>query len=160
VTRLERFVVWIATAIVFVTGVVYAIMKHLMSPADEWAIVNHPLQPWVLKLHILAAPVLVFALGLIAARHIVPRLRLIPGRRFSGSLSAWTVLLLVASGYLIQAVTHAPTVTFLGWTHLGLGVVYGAAAARHALIARRRDRASQRTETSVPGRPAAYRASA
>ena len=43
------------------TGLVYAWMRYLAEPVDEWAIVNHPWQPHTQHLHILTAPLLVFA---------------------------------------------------------------------------------------------------
>lgn len=40
---------------------VYWWMKNRMEPLDAWAAINHPLQPWMLKAHILVAPLMVFA---------------------------------------------------------------------------------------------------
>lgn len=136
-TKLERILVWSSTAVVAATGIAYAAMKHLMRPADEWAVVNHPLQPYVLKLHILAAPVLVFAIGMIAARHILPQLRAGLARRRSGLLTASVIIPLILSGYLLQAITHSAAVRILGWVHLALGIIFAAGALRHARRGRR-----------------------
>lgn len=142
-TRFEKITVYSSTITVAVTGFVYAGMKYLMQPADEWAIVNHPLQPWVLKVHILAAPVMVFAIGLIAARHILPHLRArIPGMRGlrTGISSALIVIPMILSGYLLQAVTTQRALTVLGYIHLAAGTLYAASAIGHAVSARRRRR--------------------
>jgi len=142
VTRLERWTVWGSTVLVTLSGVIYAWMKYLLHPVAEFAVINHPLQPLLLKLHILTAPVLVFAIGLIATRHILPRLAArIPTGRRSGLVAALVVVPMIFTGYLIQAVTHVPLLTALGWSHLGLGLLFGTAAAAHALAARLRRRA-------------------
>ncbi|MEQ8329867.1 MAG: hypothetical protein RH859_05310 [Longimicrobiales bacterium] len=126
----------IATA---VTGVVYWWMQHMLTPVDEWAVINHPLQPLVLKLHIVVAPVLVFAVGLVAADHIWKHLRgrVRPGRN-SGVTSLVALAPMVLSGYLIQAVTHATVLAVLVWLHVGTGVLYAVALAVHVEVFRRR----------------------
>ncbi len=50
-------------------------MKFLMESADEWAVVNHPWQPHVQHLHVLAAPLLVFACGLLWKNHVLEKMR-------------------------------------------------------------------------------------
>ena len=68
--------------------------------------IHHPLQPLVLKLHVLSAPVLVFALGVVYTRHVVRQWR--SGRsagRSSGVGIVSTLLPMVLSGYLIQTVS-------------------------------------------------------
>lgn len=138
-TRFERGFVWGSTAVVSATGIVYAVMKHLLNPADEFAVVNHPLQPLVLKLHIVSAPFLVFAIGLITARHIWPHLR--GGMKYarrSGFTAALVVVPMVLTGYLVQAVTHVPLLTALAWSHLVLGALFALAALAHAVAGRRR----------------------
>ncbi len=131
-SRFERWFVWITTGGTLATGLVYWWMKDILEPADPWAVINHPLQPWVLKGHILIAPLLVFAVGLIASRHIWRHYRLgvRKGRR-SGLLAASTFGLMVLSGYLIQVLTAETVVRLLGWTHLTLGVVFSAGVAVH-----------------------------
>jgi hypothetical protein len=66
----QKWLVWTTSFLTGATGVVYWWMTDLMQPLDEFAVINHPLQPWVLKAHIVAAPLMVFAVGLIAADHI------------------------------------------------------------------------------------------
>ena len=72
-SRAEWTLVHMANSLVIVTGVVYAVMRYLVTPSDEWAVVNHPWQPHVQHLHLLAAPLLVFAVGVIWRRHVVKR---------------------------------------------------------------------------------------
>src|SRR5262249_18552710 len=75
VTALERSLVHASTLAVAATGLAYAAFKHLMVNDDPFSAVNHPLQPWALKLHVLAAPVLVFAVGMIFKDHVVAKYR-------------------------------------------------------------------------------------
>jgi hypothetical protein len=149
-TRFEKVLTWSSTVAVAGTGLVYAWMKYMMVPADEWAVVNHPLQPIVLKLHILAGPFLIFAIGMLAARHILPQLRAgVRRARISGTSAALVIVPMVITGYLIQAVTHAGLLAVLGWVHLGAGVLYAIFSAAHALAARRRAAAATRSDSDT-----------
>lgn len=93
----------ISTILVGGTGVVYAIMKYLMDPADAFSVVGHPWQPGVQYLHIMAAPFAVFAIGLIWKNHAYDHYRrgLTTGRR-SGISLILSMAPMVVSGYLIQ----------------------------------------------------------
>ncbi len=96
-------VVLLATLAAGGSGVVYAVMRFLLRPQDPWSVVNHPWQPAVQHLHVLAAPLLVFAVGLIWERHVVEQWRSGEGRRrSSGALLAVLFVLMAASGYLLQ----------------------------------------------------------
>jgi uncharacterized membrane protein len=144
----RRRLLWLSTALTALTGVVYFWMRNLLEPVSEWSVINHPLEPWVLKAHILVAPVMLFAVGMIAWDHIWRHIRsgLPTGRR-----SGWTVTLaffpLVLTGYLLQAVTHQGVVSVLSWTHLILGIVTFAFFAYHRGVLRRRRR--QRRDTGL-----------
>ena len=132
IARFERWLIWLSTAGTLVTGVAYWWMKDLMTPTEPWAVINHPLQPWMLKAHILIAPVLVFAVGLITTRHIWRHYRqgVKKGRR-SGLIAALAFAVLVVSGYALQVFSAELLLRVMAWTHLGLGVVYSAGLALH-----------------------------
>ena len=130
-----------------VTGFVYFWMKHFLVPADPFAVVGHPLEPWMLKVHILASPVLLFMLGLITIDHIWRNYRcLVPAGRRSGIHATWVIVPMVATGYLIQVVTTAWWLSALGWTHLGAGVWYLVSVVAHQQVFRRGPKVE---ETSV-----------
>lgn len=131
-TPFERRSVWLTTAGTLVTGVVYWWMKEMVTPAEPWAVVNHPLQPWLLKAHILIAPLQVFSVGLITSRHIWRHFRsgVRKGRR-SGLVAAVTFLAVVGTGYALQVVTAELLIRTLAWAHLGLGIVYSIGVAAH-----------------------------
>ena len=120
------------------TGVVYWWMAHMMEPASDFAVINHPLQPWVLKAHILVAPLLVFALGLITTDHIWKHFRAsLKVRRRSGVTTLWTLVPMVLSGYLIQAVTHSGWLAAMVWVHIGTGLVYLVGLGIHQVLRQR-----------------------
>lgn len=88
------------------TGVVFAGMKYFLEPADEFTVVNHPLQPWMLSSHVVIAPMLLFVLGWIFGDHILPKMQMknAPARR-SGVWTAILIAPMIASGYLLQVST-------------------------------------------------------
>lgn len=146
-TRFQRLFLWWSTGLTFVSGLGYFWVHRFVEPADPWAVVNHPLEPWLLKAHILAAPAMLFAVGLITSNHIARHWRSgLPTARRTGLLAGWTFGPLVVSGYLIQAVTHPTAGAVLGWVHVGLGVacVLGVVAHRRVLKGRRPVRARGR----------------
>lgn len=100
---LERWTHHISNLLVGGTGLVYAAMRYFMKPDDPYAIVHHPWQPHVQHLHIVVAPLLVFAVGLSWQGHIAPRLRRRNMQRYrSGLLAVLTLVPMVLSGYLLQ----------------------------------------------------------
>ncbi len=148
-TPFERRAVWLTTAGTLITGVVYWWMKEMMTPPDPWAVINHPLQPWMLKAHILIAPLQVFAVGLITSRHIWRHFTLgVKKGRKSGLIAAGTFIALVVTGYALQVVTAELLIEVLIWSHLVLGIVYSAGVAAHWPATRSR----QTEEGSAPAR--------
>jgi hypothetical protein len=134
VSRFERWAVWITSVATLVTGVLYLWMKYFLVSDDPLAVVNHPWQPTVLKLHILTAPLLTFSLGVVTLRHVWRHLRdgMREGRR-SGLLAGVVVGPMILTGYLIQAITHESWLKAMAYSHIGLGLVYGVALLAHQL---------------------------
>jgi hypothetical protein len=146
-SRFERWAVWSTSIATFVTGVVYLWLKYLLTSDDPFAVVNHPWQPWVLKLHILVAPLLVFSIGLVAVRHVWRHLQSgAPQGRRSGLLTLAMLVPMVATGYLIQAVTAEGWLRAMAWSHIGLGLVYGAALLAHQFAMGGREARAARVE--------------
>ena len=133
----EKWLLWSSTAAVAVTGIVFGWMKYFLATDDPYAVVHHPLQPLVLKLHVLSAPVLVFALGVVYTRHVVRQWRLGRARgRPSGIGIVTTLLPMVLSGYLIQVVTAAPLLAAAQWTHIATGVLFAVGLGVHQAVVR------------------------
>ncbi len=121
-------------AVVTVTGVAYFWMKYLMQSDDPFAVVNHPWQPAMLHAHVLAAPVFLVLFGVLLDSHVAGRIRRqVPNRR-SGIAALATIVLMTASGYLLQVVTSD------GWqracviAHAASGAVFAVAYVMHLAI--------------------------
>ena len=133
-----KWLVWVSSIATVLTGSVYFWMDRMMAPVDEFAVINHPLQPLVLKAHILVAPLLVFAIGVIAVDHIWKYFRgTIRRARRTGLTAMWPVLPMVVTGYLIQAVTHETWLAVIAWAHIGSAAAYALGLLGHQLAVRR-----------------------
>jgi hypothetical protein len=125
VSSFQKALVLVTSGLTGLTGAVYFVMDRMMEPVGPWAAVNHPLQPWVLKAHIIVAPALVFAIGLIATEHIWKHYR---GRvrraRRTGLATMWMVAPMIVTGYLIQAITQQALLSAMAWAHIVTGTVY------------------------------------
>lgn len=137
VARSEAWATHVATLLVGGTGLVYAWMAYLMKPADPYALVNHPWQPDLQHLHVLAAPLLVFAAGLLWRRHVWGSWRMgVRERRRSGIGIAFSVVPMVVSGYLIQtAVDETWRKVWVG-IHLAASALWIAGYLAHQLTPR------------------------
>jgi predicted metal-binding membrane protein len=103
VTRGEAWLQHVSNLLVGGTGLVYAWMRYALEPDDPYAVVNHPLEREVQHLHLLVAPLLVFAVALVWQRHVWARVRSdFPARRATGLALAASFAPMVASGYLLQ----------------------------------------------------------
>jgi len=149
--RFQRLLLLWSAALTAGTGVVYWYMDTMLEPVSEWAAVNHPLQPWVLKAHIIVAPILVFAIGLITMEHIWKHYRSAVQRgRRSGLTAMWVIVPMVLSGYLIQSITQESWLTVMVWVHVGTGLLFGLGILLHWWVIRRsRATVSLRREAGV-----------
>jgi hypothetical protein len=130
----ERWLIWLTSAVTTVTGTAYLWMKYFMDPAQQWSVINHPLQPWMLKAHILAAPLLVFALGAIVLKHVPHHLRAEGRPRLvSGMVVLVATAVMIASGYLVQVVTHEGWLLAAALFHIGSSFLYVGAIAVHSV---------------------------
>ena len=151
-TWTEKLLLWGSTLVVGITGLVYAWMKYLLPPLDPYSNLHHPLQPLVLKIHLVAAPFLVFAVGLVFMQHIWGQFRsgLKRGRR-SGVSTILTLAPMVLSGYLIQTVTSESWLYWLAALHLVTGSLFLLGFLSHQLAMwTRQGRARRRAGASRP----------
>jgi cobalamin biosynthesis protein CobD/CbiB len=133
--RFERWSLWVSAALASVSGIGLFWLKYLVTSDDPWAVINHPLQPWFLKVHVVATPLLVFALGLVTTRHIWHHWRNGNGRgRTSGAGTALLTVPMVLTGYLIQAVTHVGLLRALAISHIALGILFAIGFALHQMM--------------------------
>ena len=139
-SRSQRIFLHAANVAVCASGLVYAWMRYLAEPADEWAVVNHPWQPLLQHLHVLAAPLLVFAVGLIWSVHVLGKLKNGRANQAAGIGLMALFLPMVASGYLLQvAVAPGWRLTWI-WIHVLSSLIWITAFVIHqvqAVVARR-----------------------
>ncbi len=155
----EKWLLWSSMALATVTGVALWAVKELLPPPGPWAVINHPIQPWLLKIHIISVPLLVFALGAFTVRHVWPHFMSgTPRGRRTGATTALVVIPMVLTGYAIQVVTHAPTLTILAWTHLGFGVLFSAGLVLHQLVLWLTRRNRPEIPEPVPRKPTGHQA--
>ncbi|MBI3449442.1 MAG: hypothetical protein HY049_11060 [Acidobacteria bacterium] len=135
-TALDRALVHGSTAAAGVTGLAYFAFKHLMTGHDPFSAVNHPLQPWALKAHVLAAPILVFAIGLIFRDHVLAKYRNGATRRVKRSGLGLVIAVVPATvtGYLLPALASGSGRDAVAWAHVGFGAALLALHLGHLLV--------------------------
>jgi hypothetical protein len=122
-SRATAVFVHLATLLVGGTGLVFGWMRYFCEPADEFSLSNHPLEPSLEAWHIVSAPLLVFAVGLLWRAHVWGRIRagLAAGRR-TGIALALLVGPMTLSGYLLQTAVDASWRTVWLSVHLATGI--------------------------------------
>lgn len=150
-TPFEKAILWGSTALVSVSGIVFLVLKYFVVSDDPFAVVNHPWQPFFLKMHVLTAPLLVFAVGVVFLRHIWRQFRsgLAAGRR-TGILVFVILVPMVVSGYLIQTATSRPVLSLLAMVHIVAGIGYVVSIAGHQLRAWAHERTVRRRRAARP----------
>jgi thiamine biosynthesis lipoprotein len=138
---MSRAVAWFVHAATFLvggTGIVYGVMRYLLRSSDPYAVVNHPWQPLVQHLHLLCAPLLVFAAGLLWRAHVWPGLRAgQKARRASGFAVTASLLPLIVSGPLIQITADERWRSAWVVVHVGSALLWIAGYAAHQIGSRR-----------------------
>lgn len=147
----ERALLRVSILVSAVTGVAFWVMKDLMRPRDEFSVLGHPWQPHALAVHVLAGPVVVFALGLVTREHIIHQIR--KGRARTGRRSGLAAVALAApmilSGYLLEITTQPLLRGWMATLHLITGVLFAAAFAGHFALAALARRAARRERPLV-----------
>ena len=107
-----------------------------MVSDDPFTAINHPLQPWAMKAHLLAAPLFVFALGLIFKDHVVAKYRNGSPKpaRGSGVLILAAFLPATVTGYVLPLIASGDPRDAIAWAHIGFGVALLALYAGHLLV--------------------------
>jgi hypothetical protein len=124
----------LACLFVGLSGLAYGAMKYFVAGSDPDSRVGHPWQQPMLKLHVLTAPFLIFALGLVFSGHALARLKGgMDAGRASGSGLLGLAAPMILTGVMVQVLTGDAARQWTGWIHAGLGVVYLLAYAAHFL---------------------------
>jgi hypothetical protein len=138
-TRAAAWTVHLATLLVGASGLVYGWMRYLCTPADEFAVVNHPAQPTWQALHLLTAPLLVFATGLLWRDHVWKRVRSgFPRSRPTGLALFALFFPMALSGAVIQVAEAETLRTAAIVVHAATGTLWCLVYAVHLALQPRR----------------------
>lgn len=136
-SRWQKYSFSVASGIVTISGAAYFWMKYMMRTDDPFAVVNHPLQPSMLRLHVLAAPAFLVLFGILVNSHVAARIgRDVPNRR-SGMIALVTIAIMTISGYLLQVVTSETWQRACVIAHLASGVVFALSYVTHLAVSAR-----------------------
>ena len=156
-SRAQAWCVYLSALVVGGTGLVYGWMRYLLEPADELSVVNHPLEPDFQHLHILFAPFLVFACGLVWSAHVWARVQSgYPRHRRTGLALFALFFPMVFSGVWVQVAETESARDLAAWTHAVSGTLWCLVFVVHALAqALRRGKTGPSAEsTAASSRPA------
>lgn len=150
-SRAQVVYLQLCVLITALTGVVFAVMKYAMKSDDPFAVVNHPLQPYMLSAHVVIAPLLVFGFGWVFTNHIWPGFASgIARKRKSGLWSMGAIVPMVMSGYLLQVATADATRQAMAIAHWISSALFVVAYVIH-LVTKKAARSMRRVaEGSAP----------
>ena len=118
-TRAEAWLHHAANLLVGGSGLVYGWMLYCIpEDLESYSNTNHPLQPEAHGLHVLSAPLIVLAIGMIWRAHVWRRFQSdYQPRRRTGTSLMLLCLPMVASGYLLQVTAHETWHSVWVWIH-------------------------------------------
>ena len=116
-SNLERRGLHLAALVTAGTGLLDGLLRWFGSRLGEFGPEPHPWLGVAQHLHVLASPLLVFALGCTVQGHLQSRLRRGPEGRWTGLSAAFLIGPMVFSGCGIQVVTALAWRQGLVWIH-------------------------------------------
>lgn len=132
-TPLERWSLHLTALLTAATGLLDGGLRWFGQRMGEFGPEPHPLLGLAQHLHVLAAPALVFTLGVLVRGHLWPRLRGGPAGRGTGLAVAFFMAPMVGSGYAVQVAVDPAWRTAFSWTHGISAGLFLLAYAGHAL---------------------------
>lgn len=124
-TRGEAIFLRAAHAAAALSGVAWFWMATFAESDDPYAVVQHPWQPGMQAAHLLAAPALILAVGLIWKTHTWSRIRSgFTARRRSGLALSLLFLPMALSGYLLQVAVDESARRAWQWSHVAASLVW------------------------------------
>jgi hypothetical protein len=130
----ERYSFNIAALVVTLTGIAYFWMKYGLTSNDPFAVINHPWQPHMLSVHVVAAPVLLVLFGIVFSSHIRAKLRSCRPNRRTGLTALTTFVLMAISGYGLQVITGPLLKQICLGLHLATGVAFAVSYGTHLIV--------------------------
>ncbi len=151
---MKRWEQWSFNVLHFVvaaTGMAYFWMKYLVTSDDPFAVINHPWEPAMLSLHVLAAPVFIVFFGMLFRSHT---LRKITSPNPANRRTGWTSLLsfsaMALSGYLLQIASNPTWLNPLIWFHVATSSLFVVGYTGHLVIGWRVSMSADATATPAP----------
>jgi hypothetical protein len=104
----EKYWFLVSFGILFASGLLFLYFRDFATKSDDaFSVVSSPWQTWMLKLHILVAPIFVFWTGWISITHTMNQLKRKTKRgRKTGLINIGLLMIAIMSGYIIQIITH------------------------------------------------------
>lgn len=121
-SRRRRWLTYTVLGGLWATGAAWLVLRYGMQRVGEFGPAPHPLQPWALRGHALFAFATLWLGGLLWAVHIAPTWRR-GHRRASGILAVASLLLLVASGYLLYYIGDDRWRVSVSTLHWAIGLI-------------------------------------
>ena len=128
---------WIAFGSLFVTGALWLVLHYCANPENDSDAPRLPLEPWLLRIHGLAAYITLLALGAVYVRHVRPAWRA-KRNRPSGTLLTGSLALLILSGYGLYYFGGESLRQWTAYLHDFLGLVLPVLLLFHILRGRAR----------------------
>lgn len=133
-TPMERWSLHLAALVTAGTGALEGYLRWFGLRMGEFGPEAHPWLGAAQHAHVLAAPMLVFTLGMILRGHFSPMLqRGAREGRTSGLALALVILPMVAGGYLVQVVVDPLWRSVFAWVHGVASLTFLAAYFGHAI---------------------------
>lgn len=121
--KIYRFTHW-AAYLTILHGLFYFIVKYFFQVESEYGARPHWSQTYLQSTHVLLSPLFLFAFGMLWNSHIVVKFKNSRLKRFSGLSLLATCLIMVISGYGVQAFYEESSKAFNVWAHLVTGLLF------------------------------------
>ena len=130
----ERWGIHVGFLIAALTGLLYGWFRYFGQVQGEFGLEPHRFQGLWQHLHVLASPLLLFALGMVVRGHLYGKLKHgVKDGRSSGLLLAWLILPMVLSGYGVQVATNTFWRSALAWVHGSASIAFVVLYAAHLI---------------------------
>lgn len=113
----ERWSLHLAALATAGTGLMDGLLRWFGMRMGEFGPEPHPWLPAAQHLHVLTAPLLLFALGMTVRGHLQAKLKRGSEGRRTGLGAAFLIAPMVLSGYAVQVVTSPAWRTAFSWAH-------------------------------------------
>ncbi len=133
---LERWALHLGALLTGFSGLGYGWLRYFKQVQGDFGPEPHPLQGVIQHAHVLAAPLLLFALGMTVRGHLFAKLRAgtREGRR-TGLGAALLIAPMVLAGYLVQVATSPTWRTAFAWVHGISSILFLISYLGHGVIA-------------------------